>query len=50
MRRASSIKVHLIWLRCGNQPTGFVADLLRRRAEAIQAFGADHAAACLEVY
>jgi predicted nuclease of predicted toxin-antitoxin system len=40
----------VIWLRCGNQPTGFIADLLRRRTEAIQAFDADHEAACLEVY
>ena len=40
----------VLWLRCGNQPTVFVADLLRRRAEAIAAFHADDRAACLEIY
>ena len=40
----------VLWLRCGNQPTAFVADLLRRRAEAIAAFHADDHAACLEIY
>ncbi len=27
----------VLWLRCGNQPTSVVADLLRRHAEAIAA-------------
>ena len=40
----------VIWLRCGNQPTGVIADLLRRRADAVQAFEIDAEAACLEVY
>lgn len=40
----------VIWLRCGNQPTGFVADLIRRRAAAVGAFGVDDEAACLEIY
>ncbi len=40
----------VVWLRCGNQPTRFVADLLRRHAAAVQVFGADPEAACLEIY
>ena len=40
----------VIWLRCGNQPTNFVVDLLRRRAAAVEAFNADVEAACLEIY
>jgi predicted nuclease of predicted toxin-antitoxin system len=39
----------VIWLRCGNQPTEFIATVLRDRAEAIAAFERD-AAACLEIY
>lgn len=40
----------VVWLRCGNQPTRWIADLLRRRAAAMLAFDADPEAACLEVY
>lgn len=40
----------VIWLRCGNQPTRFVADLLKRHAAAVQAFGTDPEASCLELY
>lgn len=40
----------VVWLRCGNQPTEFVAKLLRTQAEAIADFGADETAACLEIY
>jgi predicted nuclease of predicted toxin-antitoxin system len=40
----------VIWLRCGNQPTRFVADLLRRQAAAVQDFGIDSETACLELY
>jgi predicted nuclease of predicted toxin-antitoxin system len=39
----------LIWLRCGNQPTATIEDLLRRNFEAIAAFEQDMAA-CLEIY
>jgi len=39
----------VIWLRCGNQPTGVIETMLRSRADAIRAFEND-AAACLEVY
>jgi predicted nuclease of predicted toxin-antitoxin system len=40
----------VIWLRCGNQPTAFVENLLRRHAEAIAAFDLERDAACLELY
>ena len=40
----------VIWLRCGNQPMQFIADLLRSQAAAVQAFEDDHEAACLELY
>lgn len=39
----------LIWLRCGNRPTAYVAQLLHDRRDAISAFGRDDAV-CLEVY
>ena len=39
----------VIWLRCGNQPTGAVEELLRKHAEVILAFENDPAA-CLEIY
>jgi len=39
----------VIWLRCGNQPTEIVENLLRDRTEAIATFERD-AAACLEIY
>lgn len=39
----------VIWLRCGNQPTEVIENLLRDRAEAIETFEQD-AAACLEIY
>jgi len=39
----------VIWLRCGNQRTATIEDLLRRHCDAITAFESD-AAACLEIY
>ena len=39
----------VIWLRRGNRPTTFIANLLRDQAEVIAAFERD-AAACLEIY
>jgi predicted nuclease of predicted toxin-antitoxin system len=39
----------VIWLRCGNQPTESIADLLRQHADAIAAFEGGEAA-CLEIY
>jgi predicted nuclease of predicted toxin-antitoxin system len=40
----------VIWLRCGNQPTAVLENLLRSQAAAIESFGLDEAAACLEIY
>jgi predicted nuclease of predicted toxin-antitoxin system len=40
----------VIWLRCGNQPTQFIEELIRDHAEAIAAFDRDHDAACLEIF
>jgi predicted nuclease of predicted toxin-antitoxin system len=39
----------LIWLRCGNQRTGAVENLLRSHAQTIAAFEVT-SAACLEIY
>lgn len=39
----------VIWLRCGNQPTSAIEQLVRANAEAITAFEQDKAA-CLEIY
>jgi len=39
----------VIWLRCGNQSTAVVEDILRSHADAIKAFETDPAA-CLEIY
>ena len=38
------------WLRCGNQPTLAIANLLRSQAEALRKFEQDRAAACWEIY
>jgi predicted nuclease of predicted toxin-antitoxin system len=40
----------VVWLHCGNQPSFFVEALLRRHAEAIDAFEQDATVACLEIY
>lgn len=40
----------VIWLRCGNQPTLVVANLLRSQADALRKFEQDKAAACWEIY
>lgn len=40
----------VIWLRCGNQPTDVIENLIRRSAAEIAAFGHDAGANCLEVY
>jgi predicted nuclease of predicted toxin-antitoxin system len=39
----------VIWLRCGNHPTTFIADLIRRHAAAIDAFARNEPMACLEI-
>jgi predicted nuclease of predicted toxin-antitoxin system len=40
----------IIWLRCGNQPTAVIENLLRSHARAIADFELDAAAGCLEIY
>jgi predicted nuclease of predicted toxin-antitoxin system len=40
----------VIWLRCGNQPTGFVERLLRDNAALITSFAEAEDTACLELY
>ncbi len=40
----------VILLRCGNQPTAVVAQLLRTQAEALHKFDRDKTAACWEIY
>jgi predicted nuclease of predicted toxin-antitoxin system len=40
----------VIWLRCGNQPTSAIENILRVHAEAIAIFAEDKDAALLEVY
>lgn len=39
----------VIWLRCGNQPSQIIAQLLRDHAQAIAAFDQDPTATCLEI-
>lgn len=39
----------VIWLRCGNQPTNVIEELLRIHAGDILAFGQDVLASCLEL-
>lgn len=40
----------VIWLRCGNQPTGFYEKLLRTRQARIMAWSQDPASDGLEIY
>jgi predicted nuclease of predicted toxin-antitoxin system len=40
---------HVIWLRCGNQPTDAIEQLLREHGEVINALESS-SAACLELY
>jgi predicted nuclease of predicted toxin-antitoxin system len=40
----------VIWLRCGNQTTEFMEELLRDHAEIITTFESDAEAACWELY
>src|SRR5437763_6905856 len=39
----------VIWLRCGNQPTGAIEQLLRSHVQAIEAFSTNGEADCLEL-
>jgi predicted nuclease of predicted toxin-antitoxin system len=40
----------IVWLRCGNRPTEFVARLLRKHAALITDFAEGGEAACVEIY
>jgi predicted nuclease of predicted toxin-antitoxin system len=40
----------VIWLRCGNQPTAIVEEILRSRASILTDFDAARSTACVEVY
>ena len=40
----------IIWLRCGNQPTAYVAELLRKHTQEIAMFAMDDNLACTEIY
>jgi predicted nuclease of predicted toxin-antitoxin system len=40
----------VIWLRCGNQPTAYVEQLLRRNLIGIEQFATDTTSGCLEIY
>jgi predicted nuclease of predicted toxin-antitoxin system len=39
----------VIWLRCGNQPTALVEQLIRKHAAAIAVFEQSNTASCLEI-
>lgn len=40
----------VVWLRCGNQPTTAIEELVRRHAGVLAQFDQDAEAVCLEVY
>jgi len=40
----------VLWLRCGNQPTARIEQLLRERFPVIESFENEESAACLEIY
>lgn len=40
----------VLWLRCGNQPTAKIEQLLRERFPVIGSFENEESAACLEIY
>jgi predicted nuclease of predicted toxin-antitoxin system len=40
----------IIWLRCGNQPTEVIANLILQHAGIIAGFAEDRDTACLEIY
>ena len=40
----------VLWLRCGNQPTDVIEQLLREQFQTIEVFVDDETAACLEIY
>jgi predicted nuclease of predicted toxin-antitoxin system len=40
----------VVWLRCGNQPTVYVEQLIRSRLKEIRSFELDETAGCIEIY
>ncbi len=40
----------VVWLRCGNQSTPTIEQLLREQLQTLQLFADDELAACLEIY
>ncbi len=40
----------VLWLRCGNQPTAKIEQLLRERFPVIESFETEESTACLEIY
>jgi predicted nuclease of predicted toxin-antitoxin system len=40
----------LLWLRCGNQRTNYIEQLIRSHLDRIRAFEADGTVGCLELY
>lgn len=40
----------VVWLRCGNQPTAEVEQLIRSRLAQLRAFELDETAGCIEIY
>jgi len=40
----------VIWLRCGNQPTAVIVEMLRKQSLEIEEFISDTETACLEIY
>ena len=40
----------VIWLRCGNQKTKYIENILRANSERIQAFSQEPLMGCLEIY
>jgi predicted nuclease of predicted toxin-antitoxin system len=40
----------VVWLRCGNQPTAYVEQLIRSRLKELHSFELDETAGCIEIY
>ena len=40
----------VLWLRCGNQPTACVEQLIRSRLAELRSFELDERAGCIEIY
>jgi predicted nuclease of predicted toxin-antitoxin system len=40
----------VVWLRCGNQPTAHVEQLIRSRLKELRSFELDETVGCIEIY